>query len=164
PSVYRDSEALVSALLLNNATALAADDAPEMVFARANDQVAAIIPQVSRLIELPHRRHLDDAVHRFTMSDAKLAGDQTVDLSVGFADLVGFTALSQQLSTRELAASIAAFESRTAEIVAENDGRLVKLIGDEVMYVADDPGAICQVTVALLDAFDGGDIDRKSVV
>ena len=42
--------------------------------------------------------------------------------------------------------------------MAENDGRLVKLIGDEVMYVADDPGAICQVTVALLDAFDGGDI------
>ena len=38
-------------------------------------------------------------------------------MAVGFADMVGFPGLSEQLSTRDLAATIADFEERTAVLV-----------------------------------------------
>jgi adenylate cyclase len=71
--------------------------------------------------------------------------------------MVGFTGLSEQLSTRELAATIADFEERTAQLVGDAGGRIVKLIGDEVMFVADDPNDGCEVAVQVLSAFDGDD-------
>jgi class 3 adenylate cyclase len=64
-------------------------------------------------------------------------------LFVGFADLVGYTALSRTLSPGELHRLLATFEETVAESVARNGGRLVKLIGDGAMYVADSAAAGC---------------------
>lgn len=60
-------------------------------------------------------------------------------LSVGFADLVSFTRLSQRLEERELAALVDRFDSRSADVIAAAGGRLVKTVGDEVLFVADSP-------------------------
>jgi adenylate cyclase len=57
--------------------------------------------------------------------------------SVGFADLVSFTRLSQKLEERELAALVDRFDSRCADVIAAAGGRLVKTVGDEVLFVAD---------------------------
>jgi len=157
-SVSRIAEAEVAAFLLNIASPLAADDAPEIAVAEASAQVATMIPQVTQLIDILHRRHLDLTIRRFSALREGETGYQTFDMGVGFADLVGFTGLSRHLSTRELAAAIVAFETRTADIVTGDGGRLVKLIGDEVMYVAEDVAALCRMTAALLSAFDGDDI------
>lgn len=59
------------------------------------------------------------------------------DLFVGFADLVGYTALSRTLSPRELATLLGRFEDTVAGVVTARGGRLVKLIGDGAMFVAD---------------------------
>jgi class 3 adenylate cyclase len=64
-------------------------------------------------------------------------------LFVGFADLVGYTALSRTLSPGELHRLLATFEVTVAEAVARHGGRLVKLIGDGAMYVADSAAAGC---------------------
>ena len=59
----------------------------------------------------------------------------TVHLTVGFVDLVGFTTLALRMTSRELAEVIDRFEESAHDIVTARDGRLVKLIGDEVMFV-----------------------------
>lgn len=64
-----------------------------------------------------------------------------ITTTVGFADLAGFTRLSHRLSADELASYIDDFESLTIDTVAEYGGRVIKTIGDEIMFVADDTSA-----------------------
>jgi adenylate cyclase len=58
-------------------------------------------------------------------------------LAVGFADLVSYTRLSQRMEERELAALVDRFDALSADIIAGAGGRLVKTVGDEVLFVAD---------------------------
>ncbi|HKG51981.1 MAG TPA: adenylate/guanylate cyclase domain-containing protein [Actinomycetales bacterium] len=56
--------------------------------------------------------------------------------AVGFADMVSFTRLVRRLSERELAAMVQRFEVLTSDIVASHGGRVVKTVGDEVLFAA----------------------------
>jgi adenylate cyclase len=76
-----------------------------------------------------------------------------MQMTVGFVDLVGFTALSRRLSARELADLVAQFEALANDLIVARDGRLVKLIGDEVMFVALDAASACDVALALMERF-----------
>jgi adenylate cyclase len=58
---------------------------------------------------------------------------------VGFIDIAGYTSLSRRVGEDELAAVLERFEAAAAEIVARHRGRIIKSLGDEVLYVADDP-------------------------
>ena len=58
---------------------------------------------------------------------------------VGFADLVSFTNLVRTLSERELARVVQRFEGLASEIVTQHGGRVIKTVGDEAMFVAQDP-------------------------
>ena len=64
---------------------------------------------------------------------------ELVTLTIGFLDLVGFTSLSQELATPDLVELVKAFERRAHELAHECQTRIVKLIGDEVMFVAEQP-------------------------
>lgn len=71
----------------------------------------------------------------------------------GFVDLVGSTALAQRLSTRELGAVLTEFEHAASDAVTAAGGRVVKPIGDEVLYVAPDEPAACAVALELARSF-----------
>jgi adenylate cyclase len=58
---------------------------------------------------------------------------------VGFADIVAFTALSNQLDHDHLGDLVEVFESRCADVVAGQRGRVIKSIGDAVLFVNEDP-------------------------
>ena len=58
--------------------------------------------------------------------------------AVGFIDLVGFTPISQTMSGQQLRLFMRDFEGRAHDSVTAAGARLVKLIGDEVMFVAPD--------------------------
>lgn len=58
-------------------------------------------------------------------------------IAVGFADMVSFTQMSRQLDEVELARVVERFESTTADVIAANGGRLVKTLGDEVLFCAE---------------------------
>jgi adenylate cyclase len=75
----------------------------------------------------------------------------TRDLVVGFADLVGYTQAAQQLSPAELAGAISRFEACSGETISRHGGRVVKLIGDEVMFVVDDRRRAADLAMELLD-------------
>jgi adenylate cyclase len=111
--------------------------------------MAAMLPTIEELVTYLWRRHLAAAAQRqlYIGSDAA-SGQET--LTVGFADMVGFTAISQQMDEHELAGVVDRFESVAYDTIAEFGGRVVKMIGDEVMYVTDDAvsGAMVAVTLA----------------
>ncbi len=98
-------------------------------------------------IVLPELEATFAALHRLLLARSSrrawaVDGDGAATLAhvaVGFADLAGFTTLSRQMSPGELADSVDAFEERVGEVVTLHGGQVVKLIGDEVMFVADDP-------------------------
>ena len=74
-------------------------------------------------------------------------------LGVGFADLVGFTALSQELPEQELASLVSRFEALAHDTIVLLGGRVVKMIGDEVMFSVDEPKAGLEISLSLADAY-----------
>ncbi|RSN46615.1 MULTISPECIES: adenylate/guanylate cyclase domain-containing protein [Actinomadura] len=70
--------------------------------------------------------------------------------TVGFADMVSFTQVSRELNEIELARVVEWFEESTSDIIAACGGRVVKTLGDEVLFSAESPrvGAEIALTVA----------------
>jgi adenylate cyclase len=73
-------------------------------------------------------------------------------LAVGFVDLVGFTALAQQLDTRELGVLTERFEATTYDIVADAGGHFVKALGDGVLFTCPEAGVAATAALDMLDA------------
>ncbi|WP_084963620.1 adenylate/guanylate cyclase domain-containing protein [Thermoactinospora rubra] len=71
-------------------------------------------------------------------------------LAVGFADLVSFTRRSRELDEAELAALVEGFEARAADVIAAHGARLVKTLGDEVLFTAPTPGQAADIALALV--------------
>jgi len=112
--------------------------------------VTQLLPRMRRLQDYMWRRHLVSIAGR-----ALASGEEELDaveLVVGFADLVGFTSLSRTLMQPELAELVEAFESRVADVVAVNRGRVVKTMGDGVLFVADDAPSGAEIALGLLAA------------
>src|SRR5260370_1236323 len=64
-----------------------------------------------------------------------LAAGPGLPVAVGFADLSGYTKLSAALDASELSALVGRFEAVAYDTIAASGARVVKTIGDEVMYV-----------------------------
>ena len=77
------------------------------------------------------RRHLLASMGRWLGADSG-----TSDAAVGFGDLARFTKLSERLAPTDLARLIDRFEATCFDVVSAASARVVKLIGDEVMFVA----------------------------
>jgi adenylate cyclase len=99
------------------------------------------------------RRHVLQAITRTRQA---AADDQRLLLrfAVGFVDLVGFTEHSHGMPVEQLTAFIRDFEGRANDIAVACGARLVKLIGDEAMFIATDPTAACRTAAALTEVFD----------
>jgi adenylate cyclase len=76
-------------------------------------------------------------------------------MTIGFLDLVGFTTLARRVDARELAAVIDRFEETAHDVTTAGDGRVVKFIGDEVMFVTRAAGAACDIALTLVERFAG---------
>jgi class 3 adenylate cyclase len=114
-------------------------------------RAAALIPILSGVIESVWRRHLASAARSRIMRDDE-APQQPV--TVGFADLEGFTTLSQQLPEHELAELVNRFEQVAYDIVARFSGaRVVKMIGDEVMFSTEDVRVGVELALTLAEAY-----------
>ncbi|MCL5077060.1 MAG: adenylate/guanylate cyclase domain-containing protein [Actinobacteria bacterium] len=115
---------------------------------------AATLPALPQLLIYAWIRHLHAAGRRAMVALDKGAPNVSeLVLAVGFVDLVGFTILSQQLTTQELGAVVSRFEELSSDAVTKYGGRVVKMIGDEVMYVAEDAYAAVQVGVILKEEY-----------
>ncbi len=120
-------------------------------FARQAD---TYLPAMGRILEYVWRRHLQAATRR-SVAHRTHAVDEGLRpvMAVGFADMVGFTMLSQHLGDEELAAVVARFEELAHDTVIALGGRVVKMIGDEVMFVVPSATGGAQIGLSLAEAY-----------
>lgn len=119
--------------------------APQQAMQRAEE----LVPVVEQLIGYVWRRHLAATAGRVLAagSDELAAGT----LAVGFADLVGFTSLTREIGDEQLGELVEQFEGFASDIVATSGGRVIKTIGDEVLFVADDVATAAEIGVRLAE-------------
>ena len=125
-------------------------------FARS---AGASLPAMARLLEYVWRRHLQAATRRAMLLRLR-SGEEGISpvMAVGFADMVGFTMLSQHLGDEELAAVVSHFEELAHDTVVARGGRVVKMIGDEVMFVVTGAVDAARIGLALAEAYAGDDL------
>ena len=99
--------------------------------------VEDLSPRFDRLLVYSWRRHLAAAVARIEAFSA--ADEPATEATVGFADLVAFTALSNDLDENELGDLVEIFETRCADVIADHHGRVIKTLGDSVLFLEPDP-------------------------
>jgi adenylate cyclase len=98
-------------------------------------------PGFERLMIYAWRRHLAAAATRLEALGAADAELLSTTMSVGFADLSRFTALSNQLDDASLGALVESFESQCTDVVTAHGGRVIKALGDSILFVNVDPRA-----------------------
>jgi adenylate cyclase len=110
---------------------------------------AEILPVVESLTSYAWRRHLAAAVGRILETSA---GElSTATAVIGFADIVGYTSTVRHAGVEELAALLESFEENAAETIVAGHGRVVKSLGDEVLFVADSAQDAAEIAVRLSD-------------
>lgn len=125
-------------------------------FARS---AGASIPAMARLLEFVWRRHVQVATRRAMLIRSRgLEHGISPVLAVGFADMVGYTMLSQHLDDEELAAVVSRFEELAHDTVTGLGGRVVKMIGDEVMFVVQTASGAAQIGLSLAEAYAGDEL------
>ena len=140
----------------------------DMTDARARRELLTLLPDLlqplEQLLDYAWRRQLSAAVQRLAMRGERPDGstvilhDAAPDVGasalplargVGFADLVSYTSLSRQMNERTLANLVQRFEKRCAEVISIGGGRVIKTIGDEVMFLSETPEGGAQISLAL---------------
>ena len=107
---------------------------PQQTVDAAMDAAKALLPQLRKVQDYVWRRHLAANADRL-LATATAPGDPR-ELAVGFADLVGYTSHSRGMGGRELGRMVEDFESTATEIIARHRGRVVKTVGDGVLFTA----------------------------
>ena len=127
---------------------------PELL--TSEDQVVEFATRM--LADLEHlqvyvwRRHLAAYLARVANVTVDDGASSERAAAVGFADISGFTRLTRRSTDAELIDLLDAFESTAQDVVSAHRGRIVKTIGDEVLFVADDARAGAEIALDLLDA------------
>jgi adenylate cyclase len=121
----------------------------ELTTARAYRAVAELVPGLSTLMDSVFRHQITSARTYFegVISDSSAS----VTCGVGFADLSGFTSLTQRLTPTELSDLLVEFGGAVSDVVHADGGRVVKFIGDEVMWVTATPELLAKVAVDLVE-------------
>jgi adenylate cyclase len=117
------------------------------------DVVDRLVDDFEKLLVYSWRRQMAAAVNR--LSDSPESG---TELTVGFADLVSYTRLSQRLSQRELSVLVQRFEGLAADVITIGGGRVVKTVGDEVLFTADDPVAAAVIALSISERMAVDDV------
>ena len=152
-SVARIGDAAVAALRLSFEVPLLSSGVRYVDVADAyTDLTEVLMPQTVRAVDIILRRTIALAAEQQWATDAE-GSSTTARLVVGFADMVGYTAMARSLPTAELVTTIGTFEREVVDLVTDHGGRVVKLIGDEVMFVLPDPADACRLALALAAEF-----------
>lgn len=112
-----------------------------------------LIEQLEQIVLYGYRRQLNAAVLRLALRGEKQGDVDPAALplarGIGFADLVSYTSLSRQMNEKTLAGLVQSFEQRCAEVVAVGGGRIIKTVGDEVLFLAETPEAAARISLTL---------------
>lgn len=134
-------------------------------------RLPSLVDSLEEILVYSYRRQLNAGVQRLAVraeaglqaSEEGREGDEDdsplpLARAVGFADLVSYTSLSRRMNEKTLAQLVQRFENKCAEIISVGGGRLVKTVGDEVLYIAETPAAGAEISLALAQAFTEDEI------
>ncbi|MQY05112.1 adenylate/guanylate cyclase domain-containing protein [Actinomadura macrotermitis] len=116
-----------------------------------------LLPAFERLMLHGWRRQLAEAGLRAAATTAAATADPSAGvarLATGFADVVSFTRMSRRMDGDELAAFVEHFERIATEVVADLGGRVVKTLGDEILFAASDPVAAAEIGLSIAELGD----------
>jgi adenylate cyclase len=114
-----------------------------------------LLPAFVSMLDAMLRRQVVTVAGRMWSTDAEQSA-MTMSRTIGFVDLVGYTAAAATMTVRELTSVLVQFDEQTADAAARENGRIVKTIGDEAMFVTEAPAAACRIALDLVRAFDDG--------
>lgn len=153
-SFARISEALVRLLQVRVAQQLADEDAPDVGIAVALAAVAAgsELGTIDELLTYAWKRHLAAAIRRAALRGA----DETEEppQCVGFVDIAGFTRLAARVDHSHLARVLDGFQAAAYRAAVVRGSRIVKTVGDEIMFVTDTPDVGLTVAMELAQGFE----------
>ena len=116
---------------------------------RLTELAASVLPRVEKLQSYIWRRHLASATSRVLAVDG--SGSAATTQAVCFVDIVGFTSRSKTLAEGELVDWLEHFEDEATRLVVDLGGRIIKMIGDEVLFVADDATAAAEIALRMTE-------------
>ncbi len=120
-------------------------------------------PQLAETMQQIFAMHLQDQLRNDAIGRADIVpGRGGIEVTVAFADLVGFTKLGEQVPAEELGEIARRLLELATEVTSGPSVRIVKTIGDAVMFVSPDAGALLDVSLELVQAADeeGQDFPR----
>lgn len=123
---------------------------------RLAELTTSLLPGLEELLVYAWRRQLAAALQRIM----DLAHEDDADagvMCVGFADIVGFTRLSRRLPDERLADLVMVFEADSADVVAGTGARLIKTLGDEVMFAAESVAVAVETSLRLHEVHRAGE-------
>jgi adenylate cyclase len=141
-STARVAEAIADAIRIEYGVAVRAQAGSEAYGAGIEVLSAEMLPRLGTMMDNAVRRHLLEVVDVDWHVDDD-ASVMVAHYAIGFADMVGFTSRSAGSSMSQLTLLIDRFESEVAETVVGSGGRVVKFIGDEVMFAFRSADAAC---------------------
>lgn len=155
----------VEALVEDMATRYELDDTTARLLTL--DRLADLAPVLEAQLVHSYRRQLAAIAGRYAAEFGALRGPDPdrsalpLARAVGFADMVSFTRRTAGLGSTDLSQFVQRFEAAARDVVTGAGGRVVKTIGDAVLFVADDPATGARVALGLAEALGGAlDVDR----
>ena len=102
-----------------------------------------LLPLTGPIMEQVHRRFLHRALTQDVVGHLEVAEPDLgrMRVAIGFADLAGYTRLTEEIGEEEALQVVEHFVDLVTESLPE-DARVIKTIGDEVMIVGADPRAL----------------------
>jgi class 3 adenylate cyclase len=151
-SMSRIAEALISTFRVDI-------ELPSMAsgtgFAKRTDEMVTFVQELFPVLvdaaNALFKRHMVRVSYEVWRPDDERAA-VTHTRTVGFADIVGSTETVRAASPAALGVAVRQFEERIWELVNDAGGRVVKLIGDEAMFVINEPGRAVEVALLLGEA------------
>jgi adenylate cyclase len=136
-------------------------DPDQMSLQELSEVMDEVTPAVESLQSYVWRRHTLSVASRLLLASPRQEVDEDGDgspededgttMGVGFADIVDYTRQSRSLTRSEVGRLVDHFEERALAIITAHEGRIIKTIGDEVLFVADDPEAIARIGLELVE-------------
>ena len=154
-AVARIGDAAISAFFTSAAAPALRDDESGVQLLEANVAGAEILSKFGDQLTFMLARYMQQAFRPLSESSLTAAlahGVDTRRLAIGFADLVGSTTLADSRSFADLDAALDVFESTATDTITAHGGRVVKFIGDEVMFRADTADVACAIAVDLVES------------
>ena len=153
-SMRRIAEAAAEMFLRDVEAAQHEERATELQRAITNMQAIELSQEATSIFAPMFRSHLALATEATRRARRHHHDYDTTPLTVGFVDLTGFTERAGVSSPAELLRLVTWFEATAHDLITSHGGRLVKLIGDEVMFTTVEPDEACTIALGLTQVAD----------